>query len=206
MRDHNLCCRISYHLLLLLVVAGVLCPRAALLHGGEKDKQPFIALKHSFVVSCLAFSPDGNTLATGCHCIVVDREVKEVPGDVMLWDATTGKVHETLKGHAKSVISVAYGPNGKTIASASGDKTVKLWDITSRKEETSFELPFRPECVAFSADLKTFGNLALQAKASLVKAAAGTNLYLRESLLQKLADLKKELAEGPCSTCRPRRS
>jgi WD40 repeat protein len=37
-------------------------------------------------------------------------------------------------GHTSEVVSVAYNPNGKMLASGSSDKTIKLWDAASRRE------------------------------------------------------------------------
>src|SRR5262249_10372763 len=47
------------------------------------------------------------------------------------------KLRDTLQGHTQAVVSVAYSPDGKTLASASYDGTLILWDVPSGKERKS---------------------------------------------------------------------
>ena len=44
----------------------------------------------------------------------------------------------TLRGHAGSVLSVAFSPDGKYVLSGSGDKTAKLWDAVTGAEVRTF--------------------------------------------------------------------
>src|SRR6185295_12611380 len=77
---------------------------------------------HTDYVSTVAFSPDGNTLATGSG----DKDKT-----ARLWDITNTRHPRelaTLTGHTDSILFVAFSPDGGTLATASVDHTVRLWD------------------------------------------------------------------------------
>ncbi|HET6881142.1 MAG TPA: hypothetical protein VFI31_13360, partial [Pirellulales bacterium] len=62
-----------------------------------------------FSVECAAFSPDGKRIATGGN-----------PNQAMIWDSTTGKRLQTLRGRSPKNGAVAVSPDGQFIAVAAG--------------------------------------------------------------------------------------
>ncbi|KAJ5378100.1 uncharacterized protein N7496_005509 [Penicillium cataractarum] len=82
---------------------------------------------HSDIVTSLAFSPDGQLLASGSrdHLQPSDRAF-------LVWDTSTGALQpQRFESHSNRLCSVAFSPGGQLLASVC-DKTVQLWDVATR--------------------------------------------------------------------------
>src|SRR5262249_18838824 len=103
-----------------------------------QNGKELLTLRHPNIVNSVAFSPDGKRLASASGDPVVRREqvglTPPSPGEVKVWDAHTGQELLSLKGHTYCVLSAAFSPDGKRLASASADGTLKLWDAQIGQE------------------------------------------------------------------------
>ncbi len=76
-------------------------------------------------VHAVAFSPDGQWIATGGN---------DKTGYVRLWNAKTGALVRTFKGHSDDVLSVVFSKNGDRLLTSSYDKTARLWNVETGDE------------------------------------------------------------------------
>ena len=201
-------------------------------HGGSTDKPPVIAggsqdytlhafLKHEGEIHAVAFSPDGQTLASAGH------GVNDGHGRVLLWDPHTEELKKTisaesimpirnpvtghllpsivrsiafrpngemvvddlavavsstgqvakavhtprnhhadrdaenyikvtpggyLEGHTSIIRTLAFSPDGRTLASGSSDNTVRVWDTQTLQPKFMIQYERQVWAVAFSPD------------------------------------------------------
>jgi WD40 repeat protein len=89
--------------------------------SGQERPQLSVQSGHPDWVVAVAFSPDGQTLASG-------GSVSD--GTIRLWDVPTGIQLRVMRGHDSSISEIAFSDDGQTLASSSGDKII-LWDVAT---------------------------------------------------------------------------
>ncbi len=118
---------------------------------------------HAAELACVAFSPDGRTIATG-----------DFVNTARLWDVATGRPIGRPILHRDPVRSVAFSPDGRKLATASLDKTARLWDAaTGEPLGPVLEHPHRVCSVAFSPDGRSVVTGCVDSAARLWDVATG---------------------------------
>ena len=98
-------------------------------------------------INCFALSSDSSMLATGSW-----------RGELHLWDVASGTHKAEFLGHLSDISSVAFSPDGKTLASGGEDK-LYLWDINSGTRKLSITGHTDGiYSIAFSPDSKTLAS------------------------------------------------
>ncbi|MBT2418174.1 trypsin-like peptidase domain-containing protein [Streptomyces sp. ISL-22] len=110
----------------------------------------------------IAFSPDSKAFATA-----TDRFVQ-------LWDTSTRAPRVTFAGHANAVLSLAFSPNSRTLATAGRDNTVRLWDATAGNDRTTLRGHTNAVFwLAFSPDGRTIASASADNSARLWNSETG---------------------------------
>jgi len=71
-------------------------------------------------LTALAFSPDSKILASGAGY---------VESGIRVWEAASGTLLARLEGHRTWVSALVFRPDGDSLVSASGDQTIRLWNV-----------------------------------------------------------------------------
>jgi WD40 repeat protein len=95
-------------------------------------------------VNSIALNPDSKILASAGD-----------NGIVYLWELATGKLVKSFPAHQQAITSLAFSPDGQTLASSSWDKTVKVWQTNGNLIHTLTGHEKVVNAIAISSDGKT---------------------------------------------------
>jgi WD40 repeat protein len=187
------------------------------------DKEPAVVAQHW--ASSIAFAPDGSLFAGSYVTVahwkpdgpkpvrVIDaagslsiqytpgRPLVTGPGEsaVSLWNLATGQRIARLEGHTAGVAAAAWSADGKLLATASGDKTVRLWDAGGKPVRTLTGHEGPVSCVAW-ADGRTLASGSADKTVRLWQATSdgGKVLWRHDNAVLSLAWSRggKQLASG----------
>nr|MDO8083625.1 hypothetical protein [Candidatus Sigynarchaeum springense] len=108
------------------------------------SKELLRRLPHPGRVNTVAFSPNGDILASGSQ----DYTTR-------LWEARSGNLLGMLKGHEAQVSSIAFSPDGSKVVTCSYDSSVRIWAVPTGEPQHVLRVDASSEpftSVAFSPD------------------------------------------------------
>jgi cytochrome c len=95
---------------------------------------------HESAVNAVAFLPDGRAVTGG------------EDGQVAIWSPGNPVPVRTFEGHTAPIVGLAVSPDGNTIASASWDRTIRLWTVAGGENRVLEGHDQNVNGVAFSRD------------------------------------------------------
>lgn len=129
---------------------------------GRRLSSQKAVLQFDASVEAAAFSPDGRTAIIGC-----------ADGSAWLWHATAefstaewqagdppiaGRPQSLPGGHKPAVVAVAFSPDGRTVATADAEGTIRLWTSTGQALGKPLIQDARIRALGFSPDSRTLAS------------------------------------------------
>jgi len=163
-------------------------------------------------LNCLAFSPDGKTLASGGEGEFIrgeDGNFRRDNGVFHVWDAVKGKRKHRFSGEDMfDIRSLAFSPDGNLLAGGDQFGQIHLVDPNTGKYRKKLEGHSREVvAISFSADMRTFASGSKDGTLRIWEVVSGKNKHTFEGFFDKVigfdvsADSKTILMGGSAPTC-----
>lgn len=115
--------------------------------------------------------------------------------DIHLWNVQTGQLLDRLSGHEGPIATLAFTPDGSTLASGSWDRTIRLWSIFSRTQSSEpLQLTSDLLCIAIRPDSSQLAAATLDGQL--------TFWTLSTSTQSSVLDARRDISGGRSLTSR----
>ena len=140
-----------------MLAASYVTPAVTLWNVGSRSQIATLAADTRWWVYAVAFSPDGSILASGNGDN--DPSAGSSDGVVQLWDVASRTMTANLTSTNSGAGSLAFSPDGATLANVNGDGTITLWRVAARTSAATLtSAGHAAKCLAFSPDGTTLAS------------------------------------------------
>jgi len=120
-------------------------------------------------VTAVDFHPNGWMCLTG-----------HADGSIAIWDSLRGELHDVLRAQLSAITRARWSPDGRTILSASVDKTVVLYDVEARRASVPFQHTERVIDAALTPDQQFVVTACADNVAHVFRTATGVEEFKLE--------------------------
>ncbi len=140
-----------------MLAASYDTPAVTLWNVGARSQLATLAADTRWWVYAVAFSPDGSILASGNGDN--DPSAGSNDGVLQLWDVASRTMTANLTSTNSGPGSLAFSPDGATLANVNGGGTIGLWHVAARTSAATLTSgSHAAKCVAFSPDGTTLAS------------------------------------------------
>ncbi len=107
---------------------------------------------HTEPVNCLAFAPDGKSVASGSDSESLMSDSGKF--EIIIWNIDDGKIRARLTGHQEPILSIAYNKSGNRLVSSDSKGVIKIWDVGRLEEIKTIQGGDWISTVCFTPDSK----------------------------------------------------